>query len=84
MGEEFQRALPDPPMPALPPTQGNVPTRRGDGRGDCKRLLNNFLKLNLKHRMLATTYTFNYVQDYYEMIVEKKRQEDCPAFAAYP
>ena len=27
-------------MPALPPTQGNVPTERGDGRGNYKRLLN--------------------------------------------
>ena len=26
-------------MPALPPTQGNVPAKRGDGRGNYKRLL---------------------------------------------
>ena len=38
-GRSFGGALPAPPVPALPPTQGYVPTRRGDGRGDHKRLL---------------------------------------------
>ena len=48
-----------PPVPALPPTQGNVHTRRGDGRVDHKRLVTiancNFSLWLINHYLLIHT-----------------------------